>query len=61
MILKYWENDLRIGYSNSIQTKQKFYYQKLKICTVEMNLQTMEWGARWYGSYIPSFTKSILR
>ena len=29
--------------------------------TVEMNLQTMEWGARWYGSYIPSFTQSILR
>ena len=26
----------------------------LKICTVEMNLQTMEWRARWYGSWISS-------
>ena len=30
-------------------------YQKLKICTVEMDLQTTEWGASWYCYFTPFF------
>ena len=34
------------------------HYQKMKICTVETDLQTTEWGAIWYCYLTPSLVTS---